>query len=82
MTRWQRSTARTHTNALVAASNVEYDQNDISDEFAADLATISKIHIVASDDTIEAVMAVHERAWTRVQGNDQTSNAATHMLRE
>ena len=47
-----------HTNALVGrAASVEHDLNEISDEFAADLATISKTHIVASDDTIEAVMA-------------------------
>lgn len=53
----QAAAALTHTNALVArAANVEYDQNKISDEFAADLATISKVHIVASDDTIDAVM--------------------------
>jgi hypothetical protein len=53
----QAAAALTHTNALVGrAANVEYDQNKIADKFTADLATISKVHIVASDDTIEAVM--------------------------
>jgi hypothetical protein len=49
--------ALTHTNALVGrAANVDLDQNAIADEFANDLATVSKVHIVANDDTIEAVM--------------------------
>jgi hypothetical protein len=53
----QAAAALTHTNSLVArAANVDYNQNKISDEFAADLATISKVHVVASDDTIDAVM--------------------------
>jgi hypothetical protein len=43
-------------DALETVNTMRADQNAIANEFAADLATISKVHIVASDDTIEAVL--------------------------
>jgi hypothetical protein len=53
----QAAAALAHSNASIGrVTIVEYDQNKITKEFTDDLATISRVHIVGSNETVEAVM--------------------------
>jgi hypothetical protein len=49
--------ALTHANGLIGRiTNIENDQKMLGDEFATDLSKIAKVHIVGSDQTVQAIM--------------------------
>jgi hypothetical protein len=50
--------ALTHANGLIGRiTNIDNDQKALGDEFATDLSKISKVHIVGSDQTVQAIMS-------------------------
>jgi hypothetical protein len=49
--------ALAHANTLIGRlTNIENDQKALGDELASDLSKIAKVHIVGSDQTVQAIM--------------------------
>jgi len=49
--------ALAHANTLIGRiTNIENDQKTLGDELASDLSKIAKVHIIGSDQTVQAIM--------------------------